>query len=991
MPFHSPTAAAAVDRAGGGPRPVARYQPYLPPSADVDRAAGAEPGELVGREPELSALAERLTGAAAGSSSFVVVEGSPGIGKSALLSVVAAAAERSGLRVLRAGGSTAECDIAFGVVSQLFALALDDSSDENRRTWLRGAAATADQILNIDGCPPDGPAAAPDLRAALHALYWLTVNAARQGPLLLVIDDAQWADPASLRWLIHLSRRMERLPLIVLVALSPDIPAPSTELAWNLLRNGTRMRLSGLDAGSFARLVEERLGVEPAAAFTAQCLAETDGVPLLLLDILQTVSPADAAAAANAARSLRRCGSRQLGETILMRLAQAGANLAELATDVALLGEASIETVAAVAGLPIATTVAATIMLGRMDVVTIGEQVALRHELTRRAVLSALPAGERGNLRVRAARALSERCAPTWEITAHLVRTATPVGEKWAVQTLWSAARTALAEGEPERAVPALRRLLAEPHERSTRARYLAELGAVEVYQEPTLAIEHLRAALPLLDRPAEVARGALRLAGALLDSPAAGEAVDVLADAIARVRAQDPGLADELCLQRLSLRTWLAADDPGLAADRQQLLDRMGGSVPPRLAPLLHAVDAVRLSLDARTRPQACALAVAALDGILAGADLGEDQAIAGAGNAAAALLRVGASQPLVAFGQRQAALADRRGQRQLAAWARALCAVAQYDSGEPVTAAAGARTVLQTRACARGGRHRLVRVLATAVLAGCHAERGQHQDGMALLAGEQLDGRLPGGWVYDHVLRARARIRFAGGEADAAVADLVEAGRRCEAGASNGPVSPWWRAAAAAGYAAQGDRDAAATLAQEQVGYARAAADRAALAEALLVLGVVANRQRCTAEAVGILVGPAATLAGDSLGQALDLVRQRGSGPLADQLAQLAKVLPRSAGTGQKRCVPAADEQPTAARPAGANGRRPAFGPASLTAHQRRLVALAMTGQTNDAIARSFGVSRRAVEFHFTQIYRKLGINRRPELLQFAAVWTA
>jgi DNA-binding CsgD family transcriptional regulator len=73
-------------------------------------------------------------------------------------------------------------------------------------------------------------------------------------------------------------------------------------------------------------------------------------------------------------------------------------------------------------------------------------------------------------------------------------------------------------------------------------------------------------------------------------------------------------------------------------------------------------------------------------------------------------------------------------------------------------------------------------------------------------------------------------------------------------------------------------------------------------------------------------------------------------------------------------------------------ARGRRATgrpLGPASLTAHERRLVALAMTGQTNSAIAQSFGVSRRAVEFHFTHIYRKLGINRRPQLLQFAAVW--
>jgi DNA-binding CsgD family transcriptional regulator len=75
----------------------------------------------------------------------------------------------------------------------------------------------------------------------------------------------------------------------------------------------------------------------------------------------------------------------------------------------------------------------------------------------------------------------------------------------------------------------------------------------------------------------------------------------------------------------------------------------------------------------------------------------------------------------------------------------------------------------------------------------------------------------------------------------------------------------------------------------------------------------------------------------------------------------------------------------------PAADQGRRPAFGPGALTAHERRLVAMAVAGQTNSAIARSFGVSRRAVEFHFTHIYRKLGITRRPQLHRFAAALAA
>jgi DNA-binding CsgD family transcriptional regulator len=60
--------------------------------------------------------------------------------------------------------------------------------------------------------------------------------------------------------------------------------------------------------------------------------------------------------------------------------------------------------------------------------------------------------------------------------------------------------------------------------------------------------------------------------------------------------------------------------------------------------------------------------------------------------------------------------------------------------------------------------------------------------------------------------------------------------------------------------------------------------------------------------------------------------------------------------------------------------------FGPAALTAHENRLIGMAVDGRTNSEIAQHFGVTRRAVEFHFTQIYRKLGIARRPQLYRFA-----
>ena len=58
----------------------------------------------------------------------------------------------------------------------------------------------------------------PALGDVVHGLYWLCSNVAETGPLLIVIDDVHWADDASLRFLSHLARRIDGLPILVLAA-----------------------------------------------------------------------------------------------------------------------------------------------------------------------------------------------------------------------------------------------------------------------------------------------------------------------------------------------------------------------------------------------------------------------------------------------------------------------------------------------------------------------------------------------------------------------------------------------------------------------------------------------------------------------------------------------------------------------------------------------------------------------------------------------------
>jgi len=157
---------------------------------------------LLERESEVERLAVALAGARdAGRGAVVVIEGAAGVGKTWLLRHARSLA--TGMRVLSASGSELEHEFGFGVVRQLFE---------------RGAELEP-QLAGGEG------ASDADARfAALHNLYWLVANLAAEQPLLLCVDDAQWADEPSLRFLAYLARRVDELPVALLIAARPPLP-----------------------------------------------------------------------------------------------------------------------------------------------------------------------------------------------------------------------------------------------------------------------------------------------------------------------------------------------------------------------------------------------------------------------------------------------------------------------------------------------------------------------------------------------------------------------------------------------------------------------------------------------------------------------------------------------------------------------------------------------------------------------------------------------
>ena len=191
-------------------------------------------GSLRERERELAAVEELLEGRGR----MLLLEGRAGIGKTSLVEVACSRAAELGHEVLRARGSELESGFAFGVVRQLFERRLAGADPGEREALLAGPAAAVRPLLaGAVAAPVAGEVAAPlaggvaaplagdSSFAVLHGLYWLVVNLAARGPLLIAVDDAHWADEPSLRWLAYLARRLDGLAAGVLVALRPGDPA----------------------------------------------------------------------------------------------------------------------------------------------------------------------------------------------------------------------------------------------------------------------------------------------------------------------------------------------------------------------------------------------------------------------------------------------------------------------------------------------------------------------------------------------------------------------------------------------------------------------------------------------------------------------------------------------------------------------------------------------------------------------------------------------
>ena len=923
---------------------------------------------LVERERELEALGRALEAARRGEGGAAVVEGPAGIGKSRLLAAAGAAADD--LEVLRARGSELERDFPFGVVRQLFEPVLFGAADVERERLLAGAGAFSQRVL-LGSAADDRDAA--DAYAILHGLYWFVANLADLRPVLLLVDDAQWADAASLRWLAFLLHRLDGMPVALMLAMrsreAAVEEAPLDEFVSD--PDVLMIRPAVLSDGAIAQQLEHALGVAPAPEFVTACQHATGGNPFLLRELLGELAAEGVDATAASAPLVAQLSASGVARAVRARLRRLPRGCLELARAVSVLGDGcDLAFAAALVELDDADAPRAADALAAASILEPSRPLTFVHPLVRASVYGELGAGERSALHLRAARALNAARAGVDRIAVHLLASE-PRGNEDTVAVLRAAAESARGRGANDVAATYLRRALREPPPLELEPQLLRELGSAELHVgEIEAAVENLTAALEQAPEARERAVIALELAGGLMYTDRAPDAIDMLSRAIDGLAGADTELAARLVVLRwLAGSTSIDAHRRVLALPEPPPVMTTPGTTGERLLLALQAIDELRTGTAEQTRSSA-----------LRALGEGELLAVAGAHDPAW-YMSLGALIWSHAFADAerhcQAALDDagRRGSEVGFATASHYRAALRWQRGLLAELEADARAALASKIALVAHPHGAI------VLAEALVERGDPEAATAQLRDVGLDTGAPRESSAILLLAARAHIELAQHRLEEGLALLLECGQQEDAWGLRNPSFTNWRAEAAVLLAQLGEAEQARSLAGEAVRRADAFGSPVARGVALRAAALVAQPSDPDglAASVGVLRDSGARLqiarSLVELGSAL-----RRSGQRLDARQPLREGLEVAAKCGADVLAARAHDELVAA---GARPRRdPIESRSTLTASELRVARMAAEGLTNREIAQALFLTEKTIEVHLTRAYRKLEIRSRSQL---------
>jgi DNA-binding CsgD family transcriptional regulator len=385
-----------------------------------------------GRDRELAAVRSALQGAATGTGAVIVVEGGSGMGKTRLLAECTSLAASLGFRVGRGAAEPGRASVALeALLDALF----DGPNPLVSRRALRRLQTSSEQLFWL-----------------LHDIQALLEEAALRDPLLICLDDLQWASVSCATAMRQLPPRLAALPVAWLMAFRPNQGNPDVRRAKaDLLDAGAAaISLQPLERGAVAELAADILGGQPDQR-VLEAAERVHGNPFLLVELFRGFRDEGIVAVASGQATLLddRVPAR-VAETIQQRLTRMSEDAEQLAILAGSLGRRfSLHDLAALADRSIQQVLGPVSELLHADVFSDHDHLlSFGHDLIREAVRLSVPSSLRRALDRQAVDVLMRRGALPIEVAQQLAESS-PFGDEVAIATLLAAAE-ALAATDPQ-------------------------------------------------------------------------------------------------------------------------------------------------------------------------------------------------------------------------------------------------------------------------------------------------------------------------------------------------------------------------------------------------------------------------------------------------------------------------------------------------------------------------------------------------------------
>jgi DNA-binding CsgD family transcriptional regulator len=911
---------------------------------ETTMSPSASPGiRLYGRRTECQALDRLVADVRLGHSQVLILRGEPGVGKSVLLDYLARRASGAGCRVARVVGVQSEIELAFAGLHQLCApmLSCAEQLPGPQRDALRIATGLA------AGPPPDR------FFAGLAVLDRLA-SAARERPLICLVDDEQWLDRASAQVLGFAARRLGA-HAVGLVFAARD---PSADLA-----GLPELEVGGLRDEDARALLASALSGPLDTRIRDRIVAETRGNPLALLELPRALTPIQLAGGFGlpcmvpVTERMEESFARQMDA-----LPDPARRLVQLAAADPSGNSALVWRAAGRLGIPVQAAVAAAVLA------EFAGRIRFRHPLARTAAYRSASFSERRHLHAALAEATDPAADPdrrAW----HRAHAALGPDEEVAAELERSAGR-AQARGGLAAAAAFLERsvaLTADPARHADRILAAAQASMQAGAFDTALELLGEAAARPL-DEFASARIEALR--GQVAFASGQGrDALTLLLKAAKRLEPLDAGLARETYLS-----AWMAALSAGRLAADGDLLEacRATRALSPPVQP--RPVDLVLdgLAMIVTDGPVAAMPTLRGAVRAFADADIPVDEALRWGWPAQAAASALWDHDAWRALLTRQARLAREAGALDqlpilldtlgtaIAATgdlAAATSLIAEADAARTVTGTCAAPCTAMMVAALRGGQAEAARLIEATIgkaeagrtgIAAAHAHwaaaildigLGRYADALtAARQASQDTTALPiSMWALPELVEAAARAGDTALARDA-LKRLTEITQSCGTEPALGIEA---RCRALLSHDADADglyREAIDRLARTQL--------RPELARAHLLYGEWLRREGRRADARG------------QLRVAHDMLAAIGMAAFAERAR---RELVATGETVRQRSVNTL---------------------ATLSAQEALIARLARDGRTNPEIGAELFLSARTVEWHLRNVFTKLGIGSRREL---------